>query len=273
MNLARNSVLTMLALGFSLLACQKEAPPKDLAPATSAALEAPLPASAKAVRLVIDTPSSSMQFLMDSPLEKIDGQAPGSATGELAVELEDLGKSTGIIKIDLDKLTLWQQKRAAEEGEFGERKKSDKQNEHARDWFQIVPREGETTPEQAAKNRIAEYRIESLTPSVPSVLALTGPERKVTATVNGTLRLHGRQAKKSAKVELTFRFAGDKLESVNVKTLEPFPVSLEEFEIHPRDAAGKFTKSVTDAIASTLKGKLQKEAPVMIDVTAKASGR
>ena len=106
--------------------------------------------------------------------------------------------------------------------------------------------------------------------TLASVLALTGPERKVTATVSGMLRLHGRQAKKSAKVELTFRFAGDKLESVNVKTLQPFPVDLEEFEINPRDAAGNFVRSVTDAIGSTLKGKLQKEAPVMIDVTAKA---
>jgi hypothetical protein len=228
-----------------------------------------MPASEKAVRLAIDTPSSSVKFLMDAPLEKIDGDAPGSATGELAIDLEDLAKSTGIIKVDLEKLTLWQQKRAEEDGAFGERKKSEKQNEHARDWFQIVPREGVTTPEQAARNRIAEYRIESVTPSAPSVLALSGPERKVTATVNGTLRLHNRQAKKSAKVELTFGFSGDKLESVRVKTLEPFSVGLEEFEINPRDAAGKLTKTVTEAIASTLKGKLAKEAPVMIDVTAK----
>jgi hypothetical protein len=263
-------LLGTVALGSLLLACQKEAPPKDLAPVASAPLEAPLPMSAKAVRLAIDTSSSSMKFLMDAPLEKIDGEAPASASGELAVDLEDLAKSTGIIKIDLGKLTLYQQKRADEQGEFGARKMSEKQNEHARDWFQIVPREGETTPEQADKNRIAEYRIESVAPSAPNVLALSGPERKVTATVSGTLRLHGRQAKKSAKVELTFRFAGDQLESVNVKTLEAFPVSLEEFEIHPRDAAGKLTKTVTDAIASTLKGKLAKDAPVMIDVTAKA---
>jgi hypothetical protein len=273
MNPARISTLGTFALGVLLLACEKQAPPKDLAPVASAALEAPMPASEKAVRLNIDTPSSSMKFLMDSPLEKIDGDAPASASGELAIELEDLAKSTGIIKIDLQKLTLFQQKRAEEQGDFGERKKSDKQNEHARDWFQIVEHEGVTTREQAEKNRIAEYRIESVVPSVPSVLALTGPERKVTATINGTLRLHGRQAKKSAKVELTFRFAGDKLESVNVKTLEAFPVSLEEFEIHPRDAAGKLTKTVTEAIASTLKGKLAKEAPVMLDVTAKPAAR
>jgi hypothetical protein len=266
---ARTSAFAPLAFVLAALACEKEAPPKDLAPVASAQLEAPMPASAKAVRLAIDTPSSSVKFLMDAPLEKIDGEAPAAATGELAVELEDLSKSTGIIKIDLDKLTLYQQKRADESGSFGERKKSEKQNEHARDWFQIVPREGVTTPEQVAQFRNAEYRIESVSPAVPSVLALSGAERKVNATVSGTLRLHGRQAKKSAKVELTFRFAGDKLESVGVKTLEPFPVGLEEFEINPRDATGKLTKTVTEAIASTLKGKLAKEAPVMIDVTAK----
>jgi hypothetical protein len=83
------------------------------------------------------------------------------------------------------------------------------------------------------------------------------------------LRVHGRQAKKSAKLELTFKMDGDKLESVSVKTLEAFPVNLEEFEIHPRDSAGKFVKTVTDAIGSTLKGKLQKEAPVMIELTAR----
>lgn len=270
MTIARTPVLSALALGLLALACQKEAPPKHLAPPASAELEAPMPASAKAVRLPIDTGSSSMKFMMDSPLQKLDGDAPASLTGELAVDLEELAKSTGIVRVDLEKLTLYQQKRADESGSFGQRKKSEKQNEHARDWFQIVPREGETTPEQAAKNRIAEYRIESVAPSLPSVLALTGDERKVTATVGGTLRLHGRQAKKSAKVELTFRFTGDKLQSVNVKTLEAFPVSLVEFEINPRDAAGKLTKTVTEAIASSLKGKISNEAPVMIDVTAKA---
>jgi hypothetical protein len=219
--------------------------------------------------LAIDAPTSSVKFLMDSPLEKLDGDAPGSASGELAVDLEDLAKSTGIIRVDLDKLVLWQQKRADESGDYSERKKSDKQNQHARDWFQLDAREGEVTEEQAKRNRIAEFRIDSVSPASPNVLALSGAERKVPATVSGMLQLHGRQAKKSAKVELTFKFAGDNLESVNVKTVEPFPVNLEEFEIHPRDAAGKFAKTITDAIGGSLKGKLQKEAPVNIDVTAR----
>ena len=81
--------------------------------------------------------------------------------------------------------------------------------------------------------------------------------------------MHGRQEMKSAKVELTFRYDGEKLASVGVKTLEPFVISLERFEIHPRDGAGKLVKSITETIATRLKGKLKSEAPVMIELTAK----
>ena len=44
---------------------------------------------------------------------------------------------------------------------------------------------------------------------------------------------------------------------------------IEQFEIHPRDGAGKLVKSITDTIATTLKGKLKGEAPVLIDLSAK----
>jgi polyisoprenoid-binding protein YceI len=259
----------LLASSLLLTACGKQEAPAELAPVASAALEAPKPASERSVKLAIDEGTSSMRFLMDSPLEKIDGDAPGSASGEIAVDLEDLSKSNGLVKIDLDKLTLYQQRRKDEGDSYSERKKNDLQNSHARDWFQIVPKEGEVTPEQAAQNRIAELRIDKLDSPVKSVLELPGPERKVAATVTGTLRLHGRQAQKSAKVELTFRFAGDKLESLGIKTLEPLVVELEKFDIHPRDAAGKLTKTVTEVIATTLKGKLKNEAPVMVELSAK----
>lgn len=235
----------------------------------SASLAAPKPASAGAVTLDVETPTSSVKFLMDSPLEKIDGDAPGSASGELSVDLADLTKSTGIIKVDLDKLTLYQQRRPDGTGDYTERKVNPKQNEHARDWLQLVPREGELTPEQAARNRIAEFRVDAVVPSEKSVLALEGPERRVIATVSGPLRLHGREENKSAKVLLTFKFEGSKLASLAVKTLEPFSVNLEKFEINPRDSAGKFVKSVTDAIGGSLKGKLQSDAPLVIELSAR----
>ena len=222
-----------------------------------------------ATMLAIDAGTSSVKFLMDSPLEKIDGDAPGSASGDLAIDLGDLAKSSGLVRIDLDKLSLYQQKRPDGSGEYQPRTKNPLQNQHARDWLQLVPHEGEVTPEQVAQNRIAEFRIEKVEPAASSVLALSGADRKVIATVSGTLRLHGRQAPKSAKVELDFHFTGDHFDSVGIKTLEPFSVDLEKFEIHPRDGAGKLVKSITDALSSTLKGKVKSEAPVVMEFTAK----
>lgn len=264
----RMNAAWFLVAGLAL-GCGKKEPPVELAPVSSAALEAPKPAATGAVTVSIDAPTSSVKFLMDSPLEKIDGDAPGSASGDLSLDLADLTKATGLIHVDLDKLSLYQQKRPDGAGDYQARTKNPLQNQHARDWLQIVAHEGEVTPEQAAQNRIAELRIDKVEPSEKNVLAMTGAERKVTATVSGTLRLHGRQAPKSAKVELTFHFTGDHFDSVGVKTLEPFEVSLEQFEIHPRDGAGKLVKSITETIATTLKGKIKSEAPVLIDLTAK----
>jgi predicted small lipoprotein YifL len=262
-------LVALALLGSLAVACGKKEAPVELAPVSSASLEAPKAMTPGAQTLTVDTGTSSVKFLMDSPLEKIDGDAPGSASGELSVDLGDLSRSSGLIRVDLDKLTLFQQKRPDGTGDYQERKMNPLQNQHARDWLQLVPHEGEVTAEQVAQNRIAELRIEKVEPSEKNVLALSGAERKVTATVSGTLRLHGRQLPRSAKVELTFHFSGDHFDSVGVKTLEPFTVNLEQFEIHPRDGAGKLVKSITETIATTLKGKIKGEAPVVIELSAK----
>lgn len=267
--LVRERFTAFVVLGALAAGCGKKEAPAELAPVSSVSLEASKAATPAALTLVIDQASSSIKFLMDSPLEKIDGDAPGSASGELAVDLGDLSKSSGLVKVDLDKLALYQQKRPNGDGAYQERKKNPLQNEHARDWLQITPREGEVTAEQAAQNRSVEFRVEKLAPSVKSPSTLTGAERKVTAEVGGTLRLHGRQLPATTRVELTFHYEGDQLASLGVKTVEPFTISLEKFEIHPRDGAGKFVKSITDVVSSTLKGKLKSEAPVMVELTAK----
>jgi hypothetical protein len=234
--MVRSSFVGVVLVSVALGACKGKEAAKDLAPSASA-LEAPMPTSKNGVALAIDGPKSAVTFLMDSPLEKIDGDAPGSVSGELSVDLDDLGKSAALVKVDLDKLVLYQQRRAEEAKDYSERKKNDRQNEHARDWLQIVPHEGEVTAEQAARNRSAEFRIDKIETATPNVRSLAGPERKVLATVSGDFRLHGRKARQTAKVELTFRFAGDKLESLDVKTVEPFFVNLEQYEINPRYGA------------------------------------
>jgi len=228
-----------------------------------------MPSSPNGTALRISSAKSSLTFLMDSPLEKIDGEAAASVSGELSIDLEDLTKSRALVEVDLDKLVLYQQRRGDEATDYGERKKNDRQNEHARDWLQIVPHEGEVTPEQAAQNRVAEFRIDTIETATPNVRAQSGAERKVTATVSGDFRLHGRKARQTAKVELSFRFAGDKLASLDVKTVSPMSVNLEQYEINPRDGAGKFVKTISDAVSGSHKGKLQREAPVMLQFSAK----
>jgi hypothetical protein len=253
------------ALGVQLGCGREES--QQLA-AKAGALQA-APAPVRAVQLAVQSDSSSVTFLMDSPLEKIDGDAPKSVSGELFVDTMDLAKSTGLVKVDLLQLTLYQQKRADEKGDYGARTKNELQNTHARDWLQIVPHDGELTAARAEENRWAEFKIDRLSDlSISDVSKLTGSDRKVMATATGAFRLHGRKAEKSAKIELGFKYDGDKLSSLSVRTVAPLVVSLQEFDVHPRDAAGKFVKTVTDVISSTLKGKLANDAPVSISFTA-----
>lgn len=260
-----------VAIGLSLLALAgcKEKPKADLAP-TASALSA-VAAPEKAVSFAVDSASSKLTFLMDSPLEKIDGDASGSLQGDLFLSLEDISQSTALVKVDLQKLVLYQQKRGDGQAAYGERKKSDLQNEHAREWLQLVPHDGEVTPAQAEANRWAEFKIDKVeNASVTNVAGASGAERKLTATISGEFRLHGRKNRKSANVEITVSYAGDKPQSVHVKTTAPLKIGLEEYEVNPRDAGGKFVKSLSEALGDNLKGKVGKDAPIEIDFTAKA---
>ena len=267
----RNRKMLVCAVALcTAVGCNKDKSAEQKLAPTASALEAAMPKAPSATAFSIDSSTSSFSFLMDSPLEKIDGDAPKSLQGDLYIDPSDLMKSTALVRADLKMLTLYQQKRADDKGEYSERKKSDLQNEHARGWLQLDIKEGEVTAEQAETNRWAEVKILKLDNlSASDVTKLSGPERKVTATVSGDFRLHGRKATKSAKVELNFKYAGDKLEAVEVKTIEPFVIPLEEFEVHPRDAAGKIVKSLSDALSSNLKGKVAKDAPVSISFVAK----
>jgi hypothetical protein len=257
-------VVVGVVMGTALLgsvgACE-DAPSAALAP-TSSALASAAPKTAEAKRVVVDPASSKVTFVMDAALEKIHGDAPKSASGELFVDLADLTKTTGLIKIDLMELVLYQQQREDEKSEYGERKKSDLQNEHMRTWLQISPDAPEADRE---KNRFVEFNIEKVDEvSASDVMKMTGDERTITATVSGELRLHGRSSKKKAKIEAAFRFKGDAFQDVRIKTLEPVPVGLEEHDVKPRETFGQLAKKTLGALGS----KVANEAPIMIEVTA-----
>lgn len=260
--------LGALSTGLALGAC-KDKPQATLAPTASALQAAPAVASAK--QFSVDSASSKVTFLMDSPLEKIDGDASGALSGDLFVDLSDLSKSTALVRVDLQKLVLYQQKRDDGKAAYSERSKSDLQNTHARNWLQIVPLQGDVTPEQAEANRWAEFKIDKLdNPSVTNVASASGAERTLTATATGDFRLHGRKQTKSAKLSITVTYQGDQAQSIHVKTVEPLAIGLEEFEVNPRDGAGKFVKSISEALSSNLKGKVAQQAPLELDFVARA---
>lgn len=259
----RRMWMPMIAMSLALAGCD-DGPSKNAAPVSSSLEPAAKPASASASAFAVTTGSSKVTFLMDAPIEKIFGDAPGSASGEFYVDLSDVTKSTGLLKIDLDKLVVYQQKRADENGEFGERKKDDTQNEHVRNWLEI----GSDAPADVkAKNQQIEFKITKVaTAGEKDISKLSGAERKVTLDVTGDFRLHQRTVEKTAKLELTVKYDGDKATSVSVKSAEPIPVDLEKHDVRPRSAFGK----IADATFDTLSKKVNKVPQVSIEVEATA---
>jgi polyisoprenoid-binding protein YceI len=237
-------------------------PSESLAP-TASALEAPKPPAAGAQSFKLDPASSKLDFTMDAELEKIFGRAPGAVEGELFVDPKDVTKSTGLVKLDLDKLSIYQRKRESADKEFGEEVKHEKQNKDMRTWFEIEP---DAPAEVREKNRWVEFKIDKVeNASTKDVSALSGAERKVTLTVSGDFRLHQRVTKKSAKLEVTFKYEGDKPVELRVKTQEPFGIGLEEHDVRPRSAFSKLADKGLDALGA----KVAKVAMVSLEFGAK----
>jgi len=226
-------------------------------------LEAP-EESATSRTFAIDRASSNVDFLMEAPLENIHGVAPRSMEGDLYVELADITASRGLIKVDVDTMELFQRRREAEEGDFGEEVKDDTQNEHARTWFQI----SEDAPEGVREaNRWAQFNVTSVADaSATNVLEMEGAERTVTATIAGDFHLHGHTTQKSAEVELVFTFEGDEPRSMRVSTVSAVDVGLEEHDIRPRSAFG----TLAQATLGTLGEKVAEAAPITFELTANA---
>lgn len=99
----------------------------------------------------------------------------------------------------------------------------------------------------------------------PRSRGLSGPQRKVTATVTGDFLLHQHKTAKTAKVELTFDMDGDAITGLRVKTVEPFAVGLAEHDVRPREAFGRFAQKTLDVLAP----KVAKEALVGVTFEAK----
>ncbi|HEX9621763.1 MAG TPA: hypothetical protein VF989_16575 [Polyangiaceae bacterium] len=260
---ARRIAFALAATLSALGAACEEKSPASLAPQASA-LASAVPVTETSKKFVVQTDTSDVEFSMDAELEKIFGRAPKSVEGELFVDAGSIGKTRGLLKVDLLDLALFQRKRGKADEEFGEEVKEEKQNEDARTWLQI----NEDAPqEMREQNRWVEFKVEKVTStSNDDVRAMSGSERKVTAAVEGTVRLHGRVAKKTAKLELSFHFDGDDVKSLSVKTTEPLEIGLEEHDIRPRKAFDQ----LADATLEKLGAKVAKIAKVNVEFEAAA---
>lgn len=233
---------------------------------TATALEKVEAKSDMAGTYAIVAKGSKVDFNMDAPKEKIIGSVADATTGEIFVDLSDLTKTTANVDVDIEGLEIYQRK-PGDDGEFGEKKKEPRQNEHARTWLQI---DGEgADPAEVKKNRLSQFVIKNVTESSEKDLSkVKDGEKKVTLTVTGDFLLHQHTKSKTAKIEATFKFKDGKPVSVHVKTVEPFAIGLAEYEVKPRETFGKLAQSTLEVMAP----KVAKEARVEIDFTAEFKG-
>ena len=80
-------------------------------------------------------------------------------TGELSIDLADIKKTAGIVRVDLDGLELFQSVDREKTGQFGAEEKHPKQNEHARTWLEIDASAPESERERNRKVEFAVRRI------------------------------------------------------------------------------------------------------------------
>jgi len=252
-----------LAAGCTENEAKPDKPAPTIAPAATALAPAK-PAAVEAKKLTIEKAGSKVDFVMEAPQEKIVGHVPGTTTGDLQIDFMDVTKSTGLVSVDISGIEIFQAK-ADKDGKFGEEKKVDAQNEHARNWLEI----GAMADEAARKqNRLSQFSIKSIQAmGEKDISKLPGAERKVMLKVTGDFLLHGHKNEKTAEVEATFKFDGDKPVSVALRTVKPFAIGLAEYDVKPRDTVGKLLQKGLEALSS----KVGKEAEVSLQFTAKVA--
>ncbi|WP_437842443.1 hypothetical protein [Sorangium sp. So ce1153] len=250
----------LAAASLGAVACEEEKP--RLAPAATE-LKAPEAKAPAAATFAIDRASSKVELSMDAPREKIRGRIQGAAAGTLQVDPADVTRTTGLITVDLSTLELFQTA-VGDDGKPDEEKKSDLQNEHARTWLEI----SKDTPDAVReKNEKAQFAIRSISTSGEKDLTkMAGAERTVTVTASGDFLLHQRQSPRTVELIATFRYEGDRLAGLTVKTAKPFAVGLAEHDVRPREAFGKLAQKTLEVLSP----KVAKEAMVSLELSATA---
>jgi polyisoprenoid-binding protein YceI len=217
--------------------------------------------AASARRFVVDTSSSKVDFIMKAPIENIHGIATKSMHGELTVDPNDLSATQGQIKIDLDRLEVFQSKLDEETGVFTEETRSEKQNKDMKAWFEISD---DVPAGVRERNRWITFTVEKVAVQSGNDLAqLQGAERKVKGRISGNFTLHGHSAMITTDVNLSFRFEGDELRSIRVSSNHPVQVDLARYDVRPRSAFEKLAAKTLGALGQ----KVAESAPVTFSFT------
>ncbi len=245
----RRSASLLVLLAGLVAGCGKKDDPVQVAPASSALTASSADPGASVWRYSIE-PGGAAHVDMPGLKEHIKGDT-SAAAGSLDVVAYDLTRSRGLVRVDLATFTTHT---------FGNDDDAS-QTRHARTWLEAVV-DGKTNDDM----RWAEYAIRSIdgasatdVSKVAPVKDGDGEVRTVTLTVHGDLRIHGHQLPKDDVVDVTFRYpAGAAADArparIEVKSKQPLRVVLKEYEVQPRDPAGKalaWTTSLLSKVAET----------------------
>lgn len=255
--------LILLTAALALPACGPAPQPQDpVLLKKTEKLEAVKPAVKGTRKFEIADSGSKVVFEMDAPFEKIRGRLPASAySGHFSIDPRYISRTTGLVVVDISELELFQRK-ADDDGNFGEETKSDTQNEHARDWLEI----GEDAPaDERKKNQRVEFSITSISKvDHENADELEGNKRTVKFTATGKFRLHQRVATKKVDMEAVFDYVGEDARAVSVRTLSDFDVDLAAHDVRPRTAFGQLAQKTLEAMAP----KVAKVAQVSVQLRA-----
>lgn len=187
-------------------------------------------ASPIAARRFHFTGESSVRFSVPSRKAKVGGSAPVSG-GELVLEPQQLERSRASVDVDLTKLAL-DASTLPEGADLGGRPAS----ELMLDWLELGADVATEKREQFARAR---FELVSIENTSASALLLEPRQKRVRATVVGTLLIHGFRAPVRADVWLEPLSAGQNgAPRLSIRSAAPLVVPLAPHDIGARSASG-----------------------------------
>jgi hypothetical protein len=207
------------------------------------ALTMSLAPTVQAAAVDLKVKNFSMSFLMDAPVEKIKGSS-SFANGVISVDASSLQDVKGTINVDLSQIKLHT---------FADETKNTSQTEHMYNWFEIG---GQVDKKLREKFLQAELKIDGAV--VNALPASDGKTADYNVKAETSFALHGITKKIPVELNVTKTTTGYK-----VKSAKPMLISLADFDVKPRDVAGKLMQMTLESLGQ----KVAKEAQVTLEMT------